>query len=187
VTSAPAAGWYQDPSGRFELRYWDGQGWSEHVASWGSTYVDSPRTASAPAHAVSAPVELVAASLGQRLGAFLLDGLLMVVTLVVGWLVWSCFTFSQGQSPAKAILGHRVVHQDTGQAASWSDMFLRNVVLQFGFTLLSVVLLGLPLLVGGALIFSGDGRQTAWDRMVGTRVVVDPQGLALARATTQRY
>jgi len=185
VTSAPVAGWYQDPSGRFELRYWDGQGWSEHVASWGSTYVDAPRPT--PGHAVSAPVELVAASLAQRFGAFLLDGLLMVITLVVGWLVWSCFTFSQGQSPAKAILGHLVVHQDTRQAASWSDMFLRNVVLQFGLTLLSVVLLGLPLLVGGALIFAGDRRQTAWDRMVGTRVVVDPQGLALARPTTQRY
>jgi uncharacterized RDD family membrane protein YckC len=131
--------------------------------------------------------ELPLATLGQRLGAFCVDVLLMVVTLVVGWLVWSCFTFSKGQSPAKAILGHRVVRQDTGEAAPWGDMFLRNVILQFGFMLLSVLLLGLPLLVGGAMIFAGDLRQTAWDRMVGTRVVVDPQGLTLPRTTTYRY
>jgi uncharacterized RDD family membrane protein YckC len=190
VTSAPVAGWYRDPSGRFELRYWDGRGWSEHVASWGTTYVDPPRATQAPVAtaAIASPsAEVPLASLGQRFGAYLLDVLLMFVTLVVGWLVWSCFTFSKGQSPAKAILGHRVVRQDTGQAAPWSDMFLRNLILQFGLTLLSVLLLGIPLLVGGAMIFAGDLRQTAWDRMAGTRVVVDPQGLTLPQTTTHRY
>ena len=28
---APMAGWYPDPSGRHELRYWDGKGWTSHV------------------------------------------------------------------------------------------------------------------------------------------------------------
>ncbi len=28
----PPAGWYRDPSGRHERRYWDGKGWSEHVS-----------------------------------------------------------------------------------------------------------------------------------------------------------
>lgn len=26
------AGWYPDPSGRFEVRYWNGQSWTEHTA-----------------------------------------------------------------------------------------------------------------------------------------------------------
>ena len=26
------AGWYPDPSGRFEVRYWNGQTWTEHTA-----------------------------------------------------------------------------------------------------------------------------------------------------------
>lgn len=185
VTSAPVAGWYRDPSGRFELRYWDGWAWSEHVASYGAMYLDPPRREATPA--AVAPPELAPASLGQRFGAYCLDVLLMLVTLVVGWLVWSCFTFSKGQSPAKAILGHRVIRADTGLAAPWSDMFLRNFILQFGFTLLSVLTLGLPLLIGGGLILAGELRQTAWDRLAGTRVVVDPHGLALPPSAPYRY
>ena len=39
--SAPA-GWYADPSGRFELRYWDGGQWTEHVSRAGQQYTDPP-------------------------------------------------------------------------------------------------------------------------------------------------
>jgi hypothetical protein len=44
ATSTPAtpAGWYHDPSGRFELRYWDGTAWTEHVARGGQQYTDPP-------------------------------------------------------------------------------------------------------------------------------------------------
>jgi hypothetical protein len=37
----PAA-WYADPSGRYELRYWDGGEWTEHVARNGQQFVDPP-------------------------------------------------------------------------------------------------------------------------------------------------
>jgi hypothetical protein len=42
--AAPAvpAGWYSDPSGRYELRYWDGLAWTEHVARNGQQYTDAP-------------------------------------------------------------------------------------------------------------------------------------------------
>ena len=39
--AAPAA-WYTDPSGRFELRYWDGKEWTEHVARGGQQFTDPP-------------------------------------------------------------------------------------------------------------------------------------------------
>ncbi len=44
VAAAPAvpAGWYADPSGRFELRYWDGAAWTEHVARGGQQFTDPP-------------------------------------------------------------------------------------------------------------------------------------------------
>src|SRR5690242_60717 len=45
-------------------------------------------------------------SAGGRLGAMLLDVLIAVVTLWIGWLVWSMFTWSAGQTPAKKLLGH---------------------------------------------------------------------------------
>ncbi len=41
---APAvpAGWYADPAGRFELRYWDGSTWTEHVSRAGQQFTDPP-------------------------------------------------------------------------------------------------------------------------------------------------
>ncbi len=35
-------GWYPDPFGRHETRWWDGQRWTEHVASHGRQAVDQP-------------------------------------------------------------------------------------------------------------------------------------------------
>ena len=37
---APPPGWFPDPLGRHEQRYWDGQQWTEHVASHGRQGVD---------------------------------------------------------------------------------------------------------------------------------------------------
>ena len=37
------ADWYKDPSGRFELRYWNGSAWTEHVATGGTQSTDAPR------------------------------------------------------------------------------------------------------------------------------------------------
>lgn len=41
VPSVPA-GWYADPSGRYEQRYWDGGTWTEHVARGGAQFTDPP-------------------------------------------------------------------------------------------------------------------------------------------------
>ena len=50
--SGAIANWYPDPTGRNELRYWDGQTWTDHVATRGQQGTDSlsappPRTAAA--------------------------------------------------------------------------------------------------------------------------------------------
>jgi surface antigen len=39
--TAPAA-WYPDPSGRYELRYWNGSAWTEHVSRNGQQFTDPP-------------------------------------------------------------------------------------------------------------------------------------------------
>ncbi len=36
----PPAAWYADPTGRYELRYWDGNGWTQHVSVDGRTSTD---------------------------------------------------------------------------------------------------------------------------------------------------
>jgi hypothetical protein len=39
-TEIAPAGWYDDPVGRHHHRWWDGAGWTEHVADSGATSVD---------------------------------------------------------------------------------------------------------------------------------------------------
>jgi len=36
----PPAGWFADPGGRHQHRYWDGAGWTEHVADAGVAALD---------------------------------------------------------------------------------------------------------------------------------------------------
>ena len=45
----PAPGWFPDPRGRFEQRYWDGAKWTAHVARAGATMVDPDGIAAGPA------------------------------------------------------------------------------------------------------------------------------------------
>lgn len=54
----PPAGWHPDPSGRHELRYWDGR-WTEHAASRGQQFVD-------PLPGTQAPVAATAPTTSDR-------------------------------------------------------------------------------------------------------------------------
>jgi len=45
VAQAAQAGWYGDPLGRYEQRYWDGGTWTQHVATAGAVGVDTPPSA----------------------------------------------------------------------------------------------------------------------------------------------
>src|SRR4051812_173165 len=40
IPAAPAADWYADPYHRFQLRYWDGEQWTEHVSTNGQQSTD---------------------------------------------------------------------------------------------------------------------------------------------------
>jgi len=42
ATNSVPAGWYADPAGRFDLRYWDGNTWTEHVSRAGQQFTDPP-------------------------------------------------------------------------------------------------------------------------------------------------
>jgi uncharacterized RDD family membrane protein YckC len=120
------------------------------------------------------------AGYGQRLGSLLLEAVLIVSTLFVGWLVWAFITFSYGQTPAKSILGLRVIKARTGIAADWGTMLLRTVVVSaLVFAIVRSSFFGLPALLGGALIFVGSKRQTAWDRLFRTVVVTDKEGASV--------
>lgn len=193
--SAPP-GWYPDPSGRHEMRYFDGRAWTYDVSDRGKAgreepsgeqaavvttgwqagttpqWVNDPLPGSDELRFGGAPL----AGYGLRLWGAVLELILLVCTLVVGWLVWALLKFPQGQTPAKSLIGTRVVKAATGEAADFGAMFVRNVVISVALTVANLFTLGLPGLVAACLIFNGSLRQTGWDRIVGTVVVVDKEG-----------
>jgi len=129
-----------------------------------------PRVAEAPL-ALPAGVEL--SSPGKRIAATVLDGVLFVLTLVVGWVVWSLIVYTRGQTPAKGLLGMRTVTIAEDGAVvetAYGRMLLREWPLKWlcSFFFLWVV--------SGILILSDRRRQGLWDKVVSTTVVDDPHG-----------
>lgn len=102
---------------------------------------------------------------GARFGAFLLDLLLAIVTLWIGWFIWALVTWKDGQTPAKKMLGHVVVDANTGQRFDWGRMALREFVIK-GLLggLLNAVTLDIYFLVDSFMVF-GARYQTAHDKM----------------------
>jgi hypothetical protein len=102
---------------------------------------------------------------GARLGAVLLDVLLAMVTLWIGWLIWALITWSDGQTPAKKLLGHVVVDANTGQQFDWGRMALREFVIKGMLGgLLNTVTIGIYSLVDAFMVF-GNRNQTLHDKM----------------------
>ena len=115
------------------------------------------------------PVGVHLASPAKRFGGYLLEGVLAVVTLGIGWLVWAFIVFGRGQTPAKQLLGMRVVQLRKGQTASWGTMFLREFIAKWIVGLLSFFTLGI---INFWLIWDKN-NQELWDKVVGTIVVND--------------
>lgn len=113
----------------------------------------------------TAPAQLATA--GSRIGAALLDGLLMVVTLFIGWLIWSIVLWKQSTSPAKKMLGMVVVDANTGAPATIKQMVMREVV---GKWVVGSVT-GVVTFASLVMLWATPRRQTVWD-YIGTTVVV---------------
>ena len=113
----------------------------------------------------------------HRFGAAILEATLAILTLGIGWFVWWLILLGQGLTPARQILGLRIVDVKTMQAVSSSQVFLRGfVVYGLAFSALasalSLVLFGagwLFTLVSALLVFRSS-HQTLWDQMTGTTV-----------------
>lgn len=113
----------------------------------------------------------------HRFGAAILEAVLAVVTLGIGWFIWWLILIGRGLTPARQILGLRIVNANTMQPVSSSQVFLRGFVVYFlAFSALSsalsLVLFGagwLFTLVSALLVFRSS-HQTLWDQMTGTTV-----------------
>lgn len=111
---------------------------------------------------------------GRRLGQYLLDGLLALVTLYIGYIIWSLIIWKRGQTPGMQLLHIRVVKKDTLATASMGTMALRQIVgMWLVGGLLAYTVIGLVLYF--MLLWDAD-RQQVWDKIAATVVINgDPQ------------
>jgi len=137
----------------------DGQSWEWDVEA------DAASAAPPPPTGVGRPLS----SPGRRIGAALLDFVLSIATCGIGWLVWALIVWNEGKTPAKQILGMRVIEEYDGRPANWGTMAIREVIAKplcwIPIVLTVFVLLFMPLW--------SPKRQALWDRLAGTVVIDD--------------
>jgi uncharacterized RDD family membrane protein YckC len=103
-----------------------------------------------------------------------LEGLLIILTLLIGWLIWFAINASKGQSPAKRLLNVYVIDSNTGKAVTAGSMWLRDVVLKYIVIGYIVPFGGL---IDGLFVLFDKQRQAVHDKIVSTVVVYAPNGL----------
>ena len=85
------------------------------------------------------------ASFQHRLGALVLDVVLMNVTFLVGWIIWSFIVWGEGQTPAKKILKIRTLNATNGRPASWGHMAIREYLVPMTVWIATIATSGIAL------------------------------------------
>ncbi len=111
------------------------------------------------------------ASVQARLGSFLLDLGLMIVTLFIGWVIWNLYTWKTGQTPAKRLLRQVVGDAKTGEVFTWSRMALREFAVKGAAgNIIGGATNGISFVVDSLFVFRED-RRTVHDLIVGSKVI----------------
>lgn len=142
---------------------------------YGAPGYGAPAYGGGPYGSYGAPSGPVLANPGRRLGQYLLDGLLAVVTLFIGWFIWSLFIWRHGETPGMQILRMKVVKADTGQPATWGTMALREIVGKFLIMSVPTMIfrfLGIVAFVLDFMLLWDSRNQQVWDKVART-VVID--------------
>lgn len=178
--TAPA-GWYPDPEASGLPRWWDGGSWHAVQAPTfappapgplgrpptSTSVADWPTGSRAPQPSGMLPP----AGPWMRFAAYLVESVLVLLTLYIGWLIWASMVASKGQTPAKQVLGLRVVDATSGQPVGLGRMlFMRGIVAGLVASFAVVLSLGIVLFMP----FWDRNNQNLWDKVSGTRVVNDP-------------
>lgn len=109
---------------------------------------------------------------GRRFVAFVLEAVLFIGSLGVGWMVWSMIEWRDARTPAKRLLRDLVVVDAwSGEPVSWRRMAVREFGAKIGLVgLFGMATFGLGWAIGSVLILS-ETRAALWDRIAGTAVV----------------
>ena len=136
---------------------------------------------------LAAPRGVQAAGLGRRVVAWILDQILFVLLLIIGYLIWLLFTAGDGQTPAKRLLHIRAVRAD-GSPSDWGWTMLRELSVKialFGILIRVVPLVGQIAWIADLLwAFWDRDRQALHDKVMKT-VVIDEREYLQARRETQ--
>ena len=168
ATASIAPGWFADPDVAGQRRYWDGQGWTEHVAMADDIDLREHRVVPTVARAPGA-------SAGKRLAGRFIDrsilsigGPALVFASIAGdlrdaasalttgvWVLASIFGLvaldtvfigKLGGTPGKLLLGLQVVDAATDRPVSFGQAFTRSVLGVVGGLGLTVGTVGLAVL-----------------------------------------
>jgi uncharacterized RDD family membrane protein YckC len=90
---------------------------------------------------------VVMAGRGERLLGWFVSGLILFLTLGIGWIIWWFIVAPRGQNPGKALVGIRVIRTN-GDAVRTGGMFVR----------------GLAGILAGIIPFYLDDLWLLWDR-----------------------
>ncbi len=126
--------------------------------------------------------ERTAAGLWRRYFAFVIDNILFVLSLAVGWLIWFSSTAKEGQTPGKKLLGLRVMLLD-GTVAPTGKMWRRELLIK---QILWNVASGLSLIGYAWALFDKD-RQTVHDKWVKTYVIYHPGDVEQLQAVPPQH
>lgn len=114
------------------------------------------------------------ASFQHRLGAIVLDATLIVVTLGIGWVIWSLIVWGEGQTPAKKILKLRTINFTNGRPATWGHMGIREALIPISVSIASGVTGGIAYvawIVVEIVFYFTKNQRTLRDYWVKTAVI----------------
>jgi len=106
-----------------------------------------------------------------RLGSYFLESILVFLTLGIGWIIWAALIAGTGQTPAKKVLGYRVISADTIRPVGMGRMFwMRGLIAGLVAAIAIPISLGILLLMP----FWDRRNQNIWDKVSNCYVVKDP-------------
>jgi uncharacterized RDD family membrane protein YckC len=121
---------------------------------------------------LSLPEGVVITSKSRRLLCAMLEVVLVIVTLGIGYFIWQFFTYRHGQTPGKKLMGMRVISLNDGKAlAFWMTLLREWVVKPF----IGSITFGIAYI----WILFDDKNQALYDKVLNTIVVDDPQELTI--------
>ena len=139
---------------------------------------------------LAAPRGVRAAGLGRRVLAWILDQVLFVLLLIIGYLIWLLFTARDGQTPAKRLLSIRAVRAD-GSPSDWGWTMLRELGIKiavFGIVVRVIPFVGqIAWLVDLLWAFWDKNRQTLHDKIMKTVVIDEREYLQSQREAASGF